>query len=142
MKPSIWLKIAASLQALGTVFHTLATWNPPSRGPAEVAVFEAMRGYRFEIMGATRSHWDFYHGYEFSITVIFAMIAVLIWQLSSLSSSEPDRARPLLITILIAQVFLSLISWTNFFAGPGVMSMLIIICMAVALVSLPRNADA
>lgn len=142
MKPSIWLKIAASLQALGTIFHTLATSNPGSRGPAEVAVFEAMRGFRFEIMGATRSHWDFYHGYELSITVIFAMIAVLIWQLSSLSSSAPDRARPLLITILIAQVFLSIVSWAYFFAGPGVMSILIILCLAVGLFSMPRGADA
>jgi hypothetical protein len=142
MKPSIWLKIAAALQALGTLLHTLASWNPPSRGPAELAVFAAMRGFRFEIMGANRSHWDFYRGYELSITVVFAMMAVLIWQLSTLSRSAPDRSRPLIATILVAQVFLSVVSWMYFFAGPGVMSILIIICLGAALVSLPRGADA
>lgn len=139
MKPWIWLRIGASLQALGTVLHTIATTNPPSRGPAEEAVFGAMRSFHFTIMGANRSHWDFYRGYELSITVAFGVLAVLIWQLSNLSMSEPRQAVPLIVTILAAEILLSTIGWEYFFAGPGGMSILIAACLAAAVVTLRRN---
>ncbi len=71
MKPWIWLRIGAALQGLGAVLHTIATMDSPSRGPAEEAVFAAMQSFHFRIAGVIRSHWDFYRGYELSITVVF-----------------------------------------------------------------------
>jgi hypothetical protein len=139
MKPWIWLRVAAVLQAVGTILHTLATTNPPSRGPAEQAVFGAMQSFHFMIMGANRSHWDFYRGYELSITVIFALMAVLIWQLSNLSKSEPKQAAPLIVTILVSEILLSVVSWTYFFAGPGTMSVLIALCLGAAVPGLRRS---
>jgi len=48
MKPSTWLRIAAVLQALGTVGHNLATVSTkPMHGPQEQAVFDAMRWFQF-----------------------------------------------------------------------------------------------
>ena len=94
MKPWIWLRVAAALQGLGAVLHTIASMDSPSRGPAEAAVFGAMQSFHFQIMGATRSHWDFYRGYELSITVVFGIIAILIWQLGTLSRSEPQQTGP------------------------------------------------
>jgi len=113
MKPWIWLRVAAVLQAVGTILHTLATTNPPSRGPAEQAVFGAMQSFHFMIMGANRSHWDFYRGYELSITVI--------------------------VTILVSEILLSVVSWTYFFAGPGTMSVLIALCLGAAVPGLRRS---
>jgi hypothetical protein len=67
MKPWTWLRIAAVLQALGTVGHNLATLSTkPTHCPQEQAVFDAMRGFQFNIMGSMRSTWDFYRGYQFS----------------------------------------------------------------------------
>jgi hypothetical protein len=44
MRPWMWLRIAAVLQALGTVGHTMATASAaPTHGPGERAVFDAMR---------------------------------------------------------------------------------------------------
>ena len=139
MKPWIWLRIAALLQALGTVLHTVATSDPPSRRPGGEAVFGPMQTFHFEIMGVSRSHWDFYRGYELSTTVTFALLAVLIWQLSILSRTEPRRAIPMLVMILIAEILLSTIGWAYFFAGPGGMSILIAGCIVAALVSLSRS---
>ncbi len=63
MKAWIWLRVAAVLQALGTAFHTLATARgTASRGPREQAVFDAMQAFHFDLMGVSRSHWDFYRG--------------------------------------------------------------------------------
>ena len=136
MRPWIWLRIGAALQGLGAVFHTIAAMDSPSRGPAEQAVFAAMQSFRFPIAGVIRSHWDFYQGYELCITVVFAILAVLIWQLSNLSRTEPRQGVPLIVTLLVAEILLSAISWEYFFAGPGGMSILIGACLVAALLGL------
>lgn len=144
MKPWIWLRVAALLQALGTILHSLATAagtasGSATPGPKEQAVLAAMRGFHFDIMGSSRSVYDFYRGYEFSMTVIFAALAVLMWQLSNLTRAEPRRALPLLVTILVCTVLLDVLSWAYFFAGPGVMSALISLCVAAAILTSDRS---
>ena len=140
MKPWIWLRAGAALQALGAVLHTIASMDSPSRGAAEQAVFAAMQSFRFQIAGVTRSHWNFYQGYELFITVAFGILAVLIWQLSNLSRIEPKQAVPLIVTILVAEILWSAIGWEYFFAGPGGMSILIAACLVAAIVGL-RKVD-
>jgi hypothetical protein len=139
MKPWLWLRIAAVLQALGTVGHNLATLSTkPRNGPQEQAVFDAMRRFQFNIMGSTRSTWDFYRGYQFSTTVTFVLMVVLLWLLSNMSRSAPREARPLVLAILIAQFFNVVITWEFFFAGPGVVGGLIALCLAMALIGCYR----
>ena len=140
MRPWIWLRIGAALQGLGAVLHTIAAMDSPSRGPAEQAVFAAMQSFRFQIAGVTRSHWDFYRGYELFITVVFGVLAVLIWQLSNLSRTEPKQAVPFVVTILVAETLMSAIGWEYFFAGPGGMSILIGACLIAAIFGL-RKVD-
>jgi hypothetical protein len=139
MKPWTWLRLGASLQGLGAVLHTIASMDSPSRGPAEQAVFAAMRSFHFPIARVIRSHWDFYQGYELCITVVFSILAVLIWQLSNLSREEPRLAVPLITTILVAEILLSAIGWEYFFAGPGGMSILIAACLVAALSGLRKK---
>ena len=138
MKPWTWLRVGAALQGLGAVLHTIASMDSPSRGPTEEAVFAAMQSFHFQIAGVTRSHWDFYRGYELFITVIFAVLAVLIWQLSNLSKTAPRQAEPLIVTILVAEILMSAIGWEYFFAGPGGMSILIGACLIAAILGLRR----
>jgi hypothetical protein len=139
MKPWAWLRIAAVLQALGTVGHNLATLSTkPRHGPQEQAVFDAMRGFQFNMMGSMRSTWDFYRGYQFSTTVNFLLLVVLLWMLSNLSRSAPMEARPLVIAILVAQSVNVVLSWTFFFAGPGLLGSLIASCIAIAVIGLYR----
>jgi hypothetical protein len=139
MKPWIWMRIGSVLQGIGTVLHTIATQHSTTRGPAEQAVFDAMRSFLFDVMGANRSHWDFYRGFELSITVVFATLCVLLWQLGNLSRTAPDHARPLIVTMLVCQILLDVVSWTKFFAGPGVMSILISLCLLAALFTISRD---
>ena len=138
MKPWTWLRVGAALQGLGAVLHTIASMDSPNRGPAEQAVFAAMQSFHFPIAGVIRSHWDFYQGYELCITVVFAIVAVLIWQLSNLSREDPRHAAPMITTILVAEILLSAIGWEYFFAGPGGMSILIAACLIAAILGLRR----
>jgi uncharacterized membrane protein YoaK (UPF0700 family) len=138
MKPWTWLRVGAALQGLGAVLHTIASMDSPSRGPAEEALFAAMQSFQFQIAGVTRSHWDFYRGYELFITVIFAVLGVLIWQLSNLSKTSPRQAVRMIVTILVAEILMSAIGWEYFFAGPGGMSILIGACLIAAILGLRR----
>ena len=96
MKPWIWLRIAAALQAFGVVGHNVETLSTkPTHGPGEQAVFDAMRGFQFDLMGATRSTWDLYRGYQFSTTVTFVLLVTLLWMLSGMSRRAPAEAKPL-----------------------------------------------
>jgi hypothetical protein len=139
MKPWIWLRISAVLQALGTVGHNLATLSTkPTHGPREQAVFDAMRGFQFNMMGSMRSTWDFYRGYQFSTTVTFVLIVALLWLLSNMSRSAPREAGPLVLALLIAQLFNIVIAWQFFFAGPAAVGGLIALCLATAVIGLYR----
>ena len=139
MRPWIWLRIAAVLQALGTVGHNLATLSTkPTHGPGEQAVFDAMRGFQFNMMGSMRSTWDFYRGYQFSTTVTFVLIVVLLWLLSNMSRSAPREAGPLVLALLIAQLLNVVIAWEFFFAGPAVVGGLIALCLAASVIGLYR----
>jgi hypothetical protein len=140
MKPRTWLRVAAVLQAFGTVGHNLATLSTkPTHGAPEQAVFDAMRGFQFDIMGSTRSTWDFYRGYQFSTTVTFVLTVVLLWLLSNMSSSAPREAKPLVLAFLVAQLLNVVIGWEFFFAGPGIVGSLIAICLTLAMVGLQRS---
>jgi hypothetical protein len=147
MKHWMWLKVAAVLQALGTIFHTLATAGGTASGSStpgvrERAVLQAMHDFRFDIMGSSRSVWEFYRGYEFSMTVVFAVLAVLMWQLSNLSRADARKAWPLVVTVLVCTILLDYLSWTYFFAGPGVMSALISLCLLLSVATAYRDSQA
>ena len=142
MTPGLWLRIAAGLQALGVVGHNLATLSTkPIHGPQEQAVFDAMRGFQFQMMGSMRSTWDFYRGYQFSTTVTFVLLVTLLWLLSNMSSRAPREARPLVLALTVAQLFNVFIAWEFFFAGPGVVGGLITFCLAIAAVGLYRESN-
>ena len=66
------------------------------------------------------------------MTIVFAVLAVLMWQLSNLNRTEPRRTLPFIVTILVCTLLLDVLSWAYFFAGPGVMSALISVCLAIA----------
>jgi hypothetical protein len=140
MTAKIWLRIAAALQAAGVVGHNLETLSTkPTHGAQEQAVFDAMRGFQFDVMGSTRSTWDFYRGYQFSTTVTFVLLVVLLWLLSNLSTKAPRETRPLVVALLIAQIFNVVIGFKFFFAGPGVVGAVIALCLAMAAVGMYRS---
>ena len=141
MKPWIWLRIAAGLQTFHSIAHTLGgTPRVAQRGAAEEALFNAMQSFHFEVMGANRSHWDFYQGFSLTIGVNLLILAVLTWQMGNLSRTDSHAARPLLVTLLLSEILIVALSWIYFFAAPAVTSMLITACLVIALIGL-REAE-
>src|ERR1700752_4364000 len=99
MKPSHWLRIASVIALLFAAGHSMGameSWSPPG----ETDVLEAMRSFRFDAMGVTRTYWDFYFGFGLFISVFLLLQAILLWQLSAIAMTDPARARPLIATVL------------------------------------------
>lgn len=140
MKPWIWLRVAAFLQAFFAFGHT-ASGIPSKaiRGPREQALFDAMRAFSFDVMGSTRSHWDFYQGFGLIISVNLAILAVLMWQLSSLSRTDSAGARGLVITLLMGEILIAALSWRYFFLAPALTSVLVSLCLGAAVVTSYRK---
>ena len=67
------------------------------------------------------------------------MMALIIWMLGNLSVSSPRQALPMVATFLVSEILLGILGWTYFFAGPGMMSILISLCLVAAMVSMSRT---
>jgi hypothetical protein len=132
MTPSILLRIAAIIMLLFFVGHTSGIPWTPAVGPAEMAVIDAMKGHSFDVIGSTRTYWDFYLGFGVIISVYQLLLAVVLWQLAGLAKTDAARLRPIIASLLIAFVANAILAWKYFFAIPVVMSVVIAIVLALA----------
>jgi len=137
MKPWIWYRALAVILALFTLGHTVGTIHAVTTAPEEAAVIAGMQGYQVPVMGFLRTYWEFYRGFSISITVLLATLAVIAWQLATLSRRNPREALPLGVTLLLACVGQAIVSVVYFFTAPILMSLVAVVCagMGVALVA-------
>lgn len=131
MTARTWWRIAAGLTLFFALAHTGGMLLPMRQGPEENALLDHMRSYRFDIMGANRTYWDFYFGFGLYLTVSLLVLAALSWQVGTLSAMQP-AARPLGWTLLTGQVAFAALSWIYFFVAPAAVSSLAAVCTLVA----------
>jgi hypothetical protein len=129
-----WMRATAVLLGLFALGHTLGTVVPKvTRGASEAAVFAAMQGFRFPVMGFTRSYWDFYRGFAITISILQVSLAVVAWQTATLAGRDPRIAMPLASTVLAACLGLIIVSGAFFFGAPITMAAAASGCATVAL---------
>jgi len=134
-KPVLFLRIAAGLTLIHAVLHTIGgVFGKTEPGPAAVAV-EAMKANTFQLMGNTRSYWDFYFGLGWGVTIFLTAESVLMWQMAALAKTEARRLRPMMATLLAAYAVFSVNSFEYFFVGPVIAELLIAACLGVAIVT-------
>jgi len=84
MKASMFYRIAAVLLLLFAVGHESGfPWSDPQWG----VDLGPMRSTHFDILGSSRTYWDFYVAFGLFVTVFLLLAVVLAWQLSSLPLS-------------------------------------------------------
>jgi len=128
------LRVASVLAVLHCVGHTIGgvfgVDAPP--GTKEGAVVETMKSNQFDVMGATRSFWDFFIGYGLIISVSSLVQAVVFWQLAGLAKIEPGRVRPIIATFFFANLAFAILAWRYFFIPPFAGDVLTTIVLAAA----------
>ena len=133
MKPVMYLRIASLLTLLHAVLHTIGgVFGKPDPGPQQIAV-AAMKANQFPLMGATRSYWSFYMGMGLAVTIFLTIVAIVLWQLSSLAKTDACRLRPIFMSFLLAFLLLAVNSSVYFFPAPAIIELLIAICLAMAI---------
>lgn len=135
------LRAAAVIYSLFAIGHTLgAMVNDTHRGPRQAALFTAMRSYRFDVQGATRTYWDFYRGFGFMVSVLLAMTAALCWVSADVGRADPRAAGRVTLVLVLAMSFTTWFSFVDFFAGPAVFSTVGLLTLAAAWIALRREA--
>jgi hypothetical protein len=141
MKPTVVLRISSVATLLLAVGHSLAgaeSWSPAG----ETEVLKAMRSFRFDAGGMSRSYLDFYRGFGFILSAYMLLQTVLLWQLATLAKTEARRIRPMLVSFFVACLVCAGLSWKFTFAVPAVNFAAIAAGLALALFASSRSQDA
>ncbi len=134
MKPVIYLRIASILTLIHAVLHTVGgVFGKPVS--TQAAMIAAQMRYRFEVFGVMRSYADFYRGMGLAVTIFLTVDAVVLWVLASMARSDSARLRPILAVFCIGYIAITLNSLSFFFAGPVIAEILIVLCIAAAIVT-------
>ena len=131
MKPSLLLRIASVITLILALGHTsggLGLWSPAG----ETDALRAMRSFRFDAMGASRTYLDFYLGFGFIIGVYLFIQAVALWQLASIAKTDALRVRPLIGSFLLASAASAALAWKFIFVLPVVSFIAVAVCLGLA----------
>jgi len=140
MRAWIWLRVLAGVLLFFTLGHTMGVLTPPAGGSPAAGVLETMRSVHFPVMGFERSYAEFYRGFGLFVSMTFAILAVIAYQLSVVSKRDPRQAIPMAITLQAACVTSAILSWQFFFAAPIVMSLVAVACSTMATANLVRDS--
>lgn len=133
MTTTLWLRIASVISLLFAAGHTaggLKYWSPMGDNP----VLQTMRTVRFDVMGVSRSYFDFFIGFGWSLSVLMTMQAILLWQLAGLARTDAARVKPIIAVIALAVVACGLLAWRFIFPVPALFSLVLAVSLIVACV--------
>jgi hypothetical protein len=122
--------LATLLFAAGHTFGATQSWSPPG----ETEVLRAMKSVRFDTEGVSRTYFDFYLGFGFTISIFLIVQAILLWQLAPLANSDSARAGPMLAALFLGNVASALVAWRFIFPMPAAFAAGIAVCIGLALV--------
>jgi len=141
MKTSLLLRIAAVITLLFFAGHTAGIPWTPALGPEEARVVTAMKGPSFDVVGSTRTYWDFYFGFGVTISYLLLLEAVVLWQLGSLAKTNAERLRPIIAVFFIGFVVNTFLAAKYFFVIPLAMSVVIAVLLALAFYVAGRSPE-
>ena len=129
MKASLLYRIAAVLILLFDVGHTSGF---PWSDPKWAVDLSSMRSTHFDILGFSRTYWDFYVGFGLFVTVFLLLAAMLAWQLGGLPPGTLALMRGTAWTFAVCFAAITILSWRYFFIIPIVFSVVITVCLIAA----------
>jgi Zn-dependent protease with chaperone function len=133
MKSTLFLRIASVLTLLLCLGHSMGRPWTPDTTPRGLALMAEMQAYSFDVMGFSRSYYDFYEGFGLSCSVGMLLAAVLMWQLATMAKTDARATRPMLTAIFLAFAGYLVLDWFYFFTAPLVLTAPVVVLLGVAL---------
>ena len=131
---AVWFAVYAALHTYGAMYADLH-----EAVPLKQALFAAMRSYKETLPGATRSYMDFYMAFGLMASWTLLLFAILSWQLASLSRTQPAVARPLVLTLFVISIPMTILIWTHVFAIPALFSTVATVLLGLSYYALPPS---
>ena len=129
MTSRVSYRIAAILILLFDLGHTAnAPWSDPQWG-VDVG---PIRASHFNVLGFSRTYWDFYVGFGLTVSVLLLLAAVLAWQLGSLPAQSLRLMRFTAWAFALCFAGVTVLSWVYFFTIPIAFTGAITVCLVVA----------
>ncbi|HEV2114150.1 MAG TPA: hypothetical protein VGR50_08360 [Terriglobales bacterium] len=129
MKASVFYRIAAGLLLLLDLGHTSGfPWSDPAWG----VDLTSMRSTHFDIMGSSRTYWDFYLGFGLFNSAILLLAVVLAWQLGGLPAEILARMRGTAWMFALCFAAITVVSWRYLFVLPIAFSIVTTLCLTAA----------
>ena len=124
-------RIAAVLIVLFDLGHSASfPWSDPAWG-VDVG---PMRSSHFNVVGFSRTYWDFYVGFGLFNSVFLLLAAILAWQLGNLSAKDATVMRWTAWALAGCFAVVAVLSWMYFFTIPIAFAATITVCLVAAAV--------
>ena len=121
-------RIAAVLTVLFDLGHTVGY---PWSDPAWRVDLHAIQSTHFNVLGSSRTYWQFYVGFGLTISVLLLLPAIAAWQLGSPAPQDAQR-RVIAWALVLTFAALTVLNIVFFFIVPIVFSAAITVCLAMA----------
>lgn len=129
MNARVLYRISAVLILLFDIGHSAGfPWSDPAWGVDTTAI----RSSHFQILGFSRTYWDFYVGFGLIVSVFMLLSAVLAWQLGGLRAQAVPALRITAWALALCFAVVTVLNWIYFFVIPIVFSSVITVCLVLA----------
>jgi hypothetical protein len=140
---SVWLyRITAVTFVLFSLGHTFGFLNFKPPTTEGMAVMESMNRVHFQVGSSSFSYGGFYKGFGLDISLYMIFSAFLSWHLSRLVRRAPEAIGALGWAFCGLQVAGLILTWFYFSVGPAVLGGIVAICLAWAMVAMPKKTSA
>jgi hypothetical protein len=139
MSSRLFLRSAAVVTLLMAVGHLLGSPWTPADTPQGHQVVDAMRAYRFDVMGLERSYYDFYVGFGWLSGAYLVGHAILFWQIAGLSIQSATTLRPVVVVLCIEALCATLLGWRFLFWVPVAFLGLTTVCLGAASIQMRQT---
>jgi hypothetical protein len=133
MTANLLLRAAAVIALLFAAGHMMGgfdSWSPMGETP----VLQAMKDFRFDVAGASRTYFRFYMGFGHIITILLFTQAIVLWLLSAIARQDARAARPMVLVFAASSLAAACVAWQFIFIVPALLSFAISVCLVTAVV--------
>jgi len=84
------------------------------------------------VQGFDRTYWSFFSGFGFFSTAFLLFSALLAFELGRLTDGTRAQLATMRWAFALCFAVITLLMWTNFFAAPLVLAILVTVCLLLA----------
>lgn len=125
-------RVAGALAILFCAGHTVGGMLAQSSlGASADEVFDLMKSTHFHFNGADCTWFGFWFGFGLMVSIFLLVVAWAAFVLDRVSTNAWSQVAPIAWGLVVAMVLNGVIALRYFFAGPAILSALIVMFLAV-----------